>query len=88
MRIYESLFLNADISSEDVMNRDTYYQFRDVERIPKALRIIDKQLQLSEGGILTLDTDLPDTHLIIIFLFDYLVDNSGFDIVSLEKCIN
>ena len=70
------------------MDRDTYYQFRDVERIPKALRMIHEQLQRSQGGILTLDTDLPDTHLIIVFLLDYLVDNSGYDIVSLEKCVS
>ncbi|XP_072039908.1 uncharacterized protein [Amphiura filiformis] len=70
-----------------LMDYNNYYKYRDVERIPKALRMLHEQLLQSEGGILALDTDLPDTHLIIVFLLDYLVDNSGYEIVPLEKCI-
>lgn len=66
---------------------ENYYKFRDVERIPKALRAIHDQLREWQGGILMLDTDLPDTHMIIVFLLDYLVENSGYNIVSLDDCL-
>ena len=65
-----------------------YYKFRDVERIPKALRNIHQALfEESHGGFLVLDSDLPDCKMNSVFLLDYLVENSGYDLVSVAECV-
>ena len=70
------------------MEEDNYYKFRDVERIPKALRNIHDELFVKQhGGFLVLDTDLPDTRMIIVFLLDYLIENSGYNLVSVADCV-
>ncbi|XP_033108354.1 uncharacterized protein LOC117109957 [Anneissia japonica] len=66
---------------------DNYYKFRDVERVPKALRVIYEQLKAANGGILSLNTNLPDTFMNLVFLLDYLVENSGSSLTSLDNCI-
>ncbi|XP_072020740.1 uncharacterized protein [Amphiura filiformis] len=66
---------------------ENYYKFRDVERVPKALRILNDRLELTHGGVLTLDTDLPDTRMNIVFLLDFLVEKSGYDLVSVSDCV-
>ncbi|XP_006814111.1 uncharacterized protein LOC102808442 [Saccoglossus kowalevskii] len=67
---------------------DNYYKYRDVERVPKALRHISESLESSlyTGGIICLDTDHPDTALIIVFLLDYLIEKTPYKIVSLHQC--
>ena len=67
---------------------ENYYKFRDVERVPKALRILNDKLISTDGGILNLDTDLPDTRMNLVFLLDFLVENSGFELVSMSDCIS
>ncbi|XP_035696579.1 uncharacterized protein LOC118430004 isoform X2 [Branchiostoma floridae] len=64
----------------------SYYHYRDVERVPKALRVIADGLG-NTGGILSLDSDHPDSYMISAFLLDYLVENSGFELVSIEECL-
>ncbi|XP_033635769.1 uncharacterized protein LOC117296813 [Asterias rubens] len=66
---------------------DNYYKFRDVERVPKALRLIHDELVRNNGGILSIDSDLPDTYMNSVFLMDYLIENSGFKLVYLNECI-
>ncbi|XP_072046932.1 uncharacterized protein [Amphiura filiformis] len=66
---------------------DNYYRFYDVVRVPKALRILHDRLAHTNGGVLTLDTDLPDTRMNIVFLLDFLTENSGFDLVSVSDCV-
>ncbi|KAI8482841.1 hypothetical protein Bbelb_393760 [Branchiostoma belcheri] len=63
-----------------LLTEENYYRFRDVERTPKALRILHERI--SYGGILTLDSDHPDSYMISAFLMDYLYENSGFEIVN------
>ncbi|XP_078656716.1 uncharacterized protein LOC144902934 [Branchiostoma floridae x Branchiostoma belcheri] len=63
-----------------------YYKFRDVERVPKALRVITQQLD-NKGGIVSLDSDHPDSYMISVFLMDYLVQKSGYKLVSIEDCL-
>ncbi|XP_078698479.1 uncharacterized protein LOC144925982 isoform X2 [Branchiostoma floridae x Branchiostoma belcheri] len=65
---------------------ENYYKNIDVDRIPKALRVIAKQLD-SKGGIVTLDSDHPDSYMISVFLMDYLVHNSGCNLVSIAECL-
>ena len=65
-----------------------YYKFRDVNRVPKALRRIHNALTKNHGGILSLDTDLPDTYMNSVFMMDYLVETSGFKLVHLNECIS
>ncbi|KAI8502607.1 hypothetical protein Bbelb_193090 [Branchiostoma belcheri] len=65
---------------------ENYYINKDVNRIPKALRVIAKQLD-SKGGIVTLDSDHPDSYMISVFLMDYLVEKSGYNIVSISECL-
>ena len=67
---------------------ENYYKFKDVERVPKALRILNDKLVSTSGGILTLDTDLPDTRMNLVFLLDFLVENSGFELVSVSNCVS
>ncbi|XP_022107633.1 uncharacterized protein LOC110988446 isoform X2 [Acanthaster planci] len=74
-------------SGSGVLTFDSYYKYRDVERVPKALRKIHEELAKTKGGILSLDTDLPDTYMNSVFLMDYLVENSGFKLVYLPECI-
>ncbi|KAI8510658.1 hypothetical protein Bbelb_115740 [Branchiostoma belcheri] len=50
-----------------------YYKYRDVERVPKALRVIANQLDY-KGGIVSLDSDHPDSYMISVFLMDYLAE--------------
>ncbi|XP_019625007.1 PREDICTED: uncharacterized protein LOC109470488 [Branchiostoma belcheri] len=70
---------------DEILTWENYYQHHDVARVPKALRLIDNQLKES-GGILSLDSDNPDSVMISVFLMDYLVEKSQFEIVSLGKC--
>ncbi|XP_019647522.1 PREDICTED: uncharacterized protein LOC109487863 [Branchiostoma belcheri] len=73
-------------ASGTLLTYDNYYRFRDVERVPKALRIISSALGKT-GGILVLDSDHPDSYMNSVFLLDYLVENSGFQLVRIEDCI-
>ncbi|XP_019622998.1 PREDICTED: uncharacterized protein LOC109469053 [Branchiostoma belcheri] len=68
-----------------LLTEENYYRFRDVERTPKALRILHERI--SYGGILTLDSDHPDSYMISAFLMDYLYENSGFELVSIDNCL-
>ncbi|XP_066266855.1 uncharacterized protein [Branchiostoma lanceolatum] len=68
-----------------LLREDNYYRFRDVERTPKALRILYERI--SKGGILSLDTDHPDSYMISAFLMDYLYENSGFQLVNVNDCL-
>ncbi|CAH1255271.1 Hypp1498 [Branchiostoma lanceolatum] len=65
---------------------DNYYKNRDVNRTPKALRILYERI--SGGGILNLDSDHPDSYMISVFLMDYLFENSGFNLVSMADCLS
>ncbi|XP_078699528.1 uncharacterized protein LOC144926531 [Branchiostoma floridae x Branchiostoma belcheri] len=65
---------------------ENYYKNKDVDRIPKALRVIAKQLD-NKGGIVTLDSDHPDSYMISVFLMDYLVQTSGYNLVSIAECL-
>ncbi|XP_022098399.1 uncharacterized protein LOC110983450 [Acanthaster planci] len=69
------------------LTRENYYRYRDVERVPRALRLIQDRLTESNGGILGLDSDVPDTYMIAVFLMDYLVQNSNFRLVEVENCV-
>ncbi|XP_078684386.1 uncharacterized protein LOC144917906 [Branchiostoma floridae x Branchiostoma belcheri] len=73
-------------TNERLMTEENYYKFTDVMRVPRALRMLHDQLSPA-GGVLTLDSDYPDSYLIAGYLLDYLYENSGFDIVSLSDCI-
>ncbi|XP_071947593.1 uncharacterized protein [Antedon mediterranea] len=73
--------------SKPFLTVDNYYKYRDVERVPKALRLIYEQLKTTDGGILSLDSDLPDSYMNLVFLLDYLVENSGYKFVELANCI-
>ncbi|XP_066299058.1 uncharacterized protein [Branchiostoma lanceolatum] len=73
-------------TNERVMTEENYYQFKDVMRVPRALRMLHERLSPS-GGVLTLDSDYPDSYLISGYLLDYLYESSGFDVVSLSDCI-
>eukprot|EP00058_Branchiostoma_floridae_P003069 XP_002588557.1 hypothetical protein BRAFLDRAFT_79509 [Branchiostoma floridae] len=68
-----------------ILTWDNYHQHHDVARVPKALRLIDSQLMKS-GGILCLDSDFPDSVMISVFLMDYLVEMSQYELVNLDKC--
>ncbi|KAI8517120.1 hypothetical protein Bbelb_057010 [Branchiostoma belcheri] len=70
----------------NLLTEKNYYHYRDVERVPKALRVIAVSLG-NTGGILSLDSDHPNSYMISAFLLDYLVENSGFEIVSIEECL-
>ncbi|XP_077867549.1 uncharacterized protein LOC144356735 [Saccoglossus kowalevskii] len=70
----------------DYFTYDKYFKYRDVERIPKALKIIHTALE-NTGGILSLDSDFPDSYLISAFLLDYVFETSNFEIVSLRDCL-
>ncbi|XP_019642565.1 PREDICTED: uncharacterized protein LOC109483862 [Branchiostoma belcheri] len=61
-----------------------YYKYRDVERVPKALRVIANQLE-DKGGIVSLDSDHPDSYMISVFLMDYLAEKSGYNLVSITE---
>ncbi|XP_035697374.1 uncharacterized protein LOC118430544 isoform X1 [Branchiostoma floridae] len=68
-----------------ILTWDNYHQHHDVARVPKALRLIDSQL-MNSGGILCLDSDFPDSVMISVFLMDYLVEMSQYELVNLDKC--
>ncbi|XP_078676896.1 uncharacterized protein LOC144913790 [Branchiostoma floridae x Branchiostoma belcheri] len=70
-----------------LLTQENYYNYRDVERVPKAERVLREQLG-ETGGILSLDSDHPDSHMISVFLLDYLVQRSNFEIVSIHKCLS
>ncbi|CAH1264753.1 Hypp3054 [Branchiostoma lanceolatum] len=70
-----------------LLTAENYYSYRDVERVPKAERIITEQLG-DRGGILCLDSDHPDSYMISVFLLDYLVQKSNYEILSMDKCIS
>ncbi|XP_071947287.1 uncharacterized protein [Antedon mediterranea] len=80
--------INFPPKLEPLLTVENYYRFRDVERIPKALRMISEKLKTFDGGILGLDTDLPDTYMNLVFLLDYLVENSDYHLVSLNQCLD
>ncbi|XP_078699328.1 uncharacterized protein LOC144926438 [Branchiostoma floridae x Branchiostoma belcheri] len=69
-----------------LLTYNNYYYYRDVERVPKALRMISTALG-QNGGILSLNSDHPDSYMISVFLLDYLVENSGFQLVGINDCI-
>ncbi|XP_035682684.1 uncharacterized protein LOC118420087 [Branchiostoma floridae] len=73
-------------TSGTLLTYNNYYRFRDVERVPKALRMISSALGKT-GGVLVLDSDHPDSYMNSVFLLDYLVENSGFQLVRIEDCI-
>ena len=66
---------------------ENYYRYRDVERVPRALRMIHGQLAHFHGGILGLDSDCLDTYMISVFLMDYLTEASGFTLVDVDQCV-
>ncbi|XP_078621341.1 uncharacterized protein LOC144887817 [Branchiostoma floridae x Branchiostoma japonicum] len=68
-----------------LLTEDNYYQYNDVFRTPKALRILYERI--SNGGILSLDSDHPDSYMISVYLMDYLYENSGFELVGVDTCI-
>ncbi|XP_035658098.1 uncharacterized protein LOC118403482 [Branchiostoma floridae] len=68
-----------------LLTEDNYYKYRDVERTPKALRILYERI--SDGGILSLDSDHLDSYMISAFLMDYLYENSGFELVNVGNCL-
>ncbi|XP_077994281.1 uncharacterized protein LOC144448010 isoform X2 [Glandiceps talaboti] len=69
-----------------LLNSSSYFKFRDVERTPKALQIIHTALD-KKGGILSLDSDFPDSYMISVFLLDYLFEVSPHQITSLRDCM-
>ncbi|XP_038047892.1 uncharacterized protein LOC119721988 [Patiria miniata] len=69
------------------LTSENYYHYRDVERVPRALRLIHNRLMETQGGILGLDSDIPDTYTIAVFLMDYLVKNSNYRLVEVEDCV-
>ncbi|XP_070549578.1 uncharacterized protein [Ptychodera flava] len=68
------------------LTSENYHKFRDVEKVPKALKMIHDGLAKS-GGILSLDSDFSDNYMISVFLLDYLYQKSGHEIVDFSKCI-
>ncbi|XP_035662768.1 uncharacterized protein LOC118406650 [Branchiostoma floridae] len=68
-----------------LLTEDNYYQYMDVFRNPRAIRILHERI--SNGGILSLDSDHLDSYMISAFLMDYLYENSGFELVSLDTCL-
>ena len=75
------------ISELPLLTAENYYRLSDTFRVPKALRPIDTKLLQDKSGILSVDTDLPDTRMHFVYLLDYLVHSSGMNIVSLAECI-
>ena len=71
----------------DPITADYYKSEFDTIRNDKALQEINKQLVADASGILSVDTDVPDTRMILVFLLDYLAQTSGMKIVSLAECI-
>ncbi|XP_035698965.1 uncharacterized protein LOC118431764 isoform X1 [Branchiostoma floridae] len=69
-----------------LLSVENYYKYRDVERTPKALRVITQQLD-NKGGIVSLDSDHPDSYMSSVFLMDYLVEKSGYNLVSIVGCL-
>ena len=82
-----NLHSHPSAGSTGELTWNNYYRNRDVERVPKALRKIHDALAKNNGGVLTLDSDLPDTYMNSVFMMDYLVETSGFKLVSLNECI-
>ncbi|XP_070549574.1 uncharacterized protein [Ptychodera flava] len=68
------------------LTSENYHKFRDVEKVPKALKLINDGLAKS-GGILSLDSDFSDNYMISVFLLDYLYQKSGYEVVDFSKCI-
>ncbi|XP_070549836.1 uncharacterized protein [Ptychodera flava] len=68
------------------LTSENYHNCRDVEKVPKALKMIHDGLAKS-GGILSLDSDFSDNYMISVFLLDYLYQKSGHEIVDFSKCI-
>ncbi|XP_070549565.1 uncharacterized protein [Ptychodera flava] len=68
------------------LTHDNYHKFRDVEKVPKALKLIHEGL-VKSGGILSLDSDFSDNYMISVFLLDYLYQTSRHGIASLSQCI-
>ncbi|XP_066298562.1 uncharacterized protein [Branchiostoma lanceolatum] len=69
-----------------LLTYNNYYYYRSVERVPKALRMLSTALG-QNGGIVSLDSDHPDSYMIAVFLLDYLVENSGFQLVGINDCV-
>eukprot|EP00058_Branchiostoma_floridae_P028177 XP_002613668.1 hypothetical protein BRAFLDRAFT_66533 [Branchiostoma floridae] len=65
---------------------ENYYNYRDVERVPKAERVLIEQLG-DIGGILCLDSDHPDSYMVSVFLLDYLVQKSHYEMSSSDDSI-
>merc|ERR1712142_686646 len=64
---------------------ELYYNVRSVERTPKALRFINDGLK-ADGGILTLDGDHEDSHLVSVHLMEFLRHSNYYDLVPLNQC--
>ncbi|XP_078616533.1 uncharacterized protein LOC144884870 [Branchiostoma floridae x Branchiostoma japonicum] len=72
---------------DQTLTWENYYQHHDVARVPKALRLIDSELKKT-GGILCLDSNNPDSVMISVFLLDYLVKKSQYQLTGLENCFS
>ncbi|XP_077863562.1 uncharacterized protein LOC144347648 [Saccoglossus kowalevskii] len=71
---------------KNLLTYSSYFEYRDVERIPKALAVIHNALA-DKGGILSLDSDFPDSYTVSTFLMDYLYKVSDHTIVGLRRCL-
>ncbi|XP_077989919.1 uncharacterized protein LOC144444380 [Glandiceps talaboti] len=85
LRIIDSTFTFPP-RKDGILTSHSYFKFRDVERTPKALELIHESLAL-KGGILSLDSDFPDSYMILVFLLDYLFEVSPHTIVTLRDCL-
>eukprot|EP00058_Branchiostoma_floridae_P021379 XP_002606869.1 hypothetical protein BRAFLDRAFT_126345 [Branchiostoma floridae] len=86
LRIIQPTARFPPTDDEWLLSVENYYKYRDVERTPKALRVITQQLD-NKGGIVSLDSDHPDSYMISVFLMDYLVEKSGYNLVSIVGCL-
>ncbi|XP_066265371.1 uncharacterized protein [Branchiostoma lanceolatum] len=86
LRIIEPTARFPPTDEKWLLSVENYYKYRDVERVPKALRVIANQLD-NKGGIVSLDSDHPDSYMISVFLMDYLVEKSGYNLVSIAECL-
>ncbi|XP_066299327.1 uncharacterized protein [Branchiostoma lanceolatum] len=86
LRIIQPTARFPPTDEQHVLSVENYYKYRDVERVPKALRVITQQLD-NKGGIVSLDSDHPDSYMISVFLMDYLVEKSGCNLVSIVECL-
>ena len=48
-------------------------------------RFINDELK-AEGGIVTLDSDHEDSQLISVFLLEFLINSTNFELIPLARC--